>query len=253
MITELRKSINSILYQRVSSPLFGTLILSWIVWNWKIIYLTFFINSKEIELNKIEYISTKLNDPNLLIWYPLVSAILLLTIIPFVSNGAYWLSLKFDKWKVNQKNSIEKKQLLTLEQSIQLREQIVDSEKKFDSLLQNKNDEIKQLKLLLQEYQNEKSKEDQSFIKPNSKEEDEQKEVIDIFNRIKDNQELLKAVERINYYIQGGYTRLADEVKTKRLSFFEANDLIESKKPGMYNWTEKGKQLNRLLVNLEPN
>jgi len=249
MINELRKSINSILYQRVSSPLFGTIILSWIVWNWKIIYLTFFINAKEIELNKIEYISTKLNDLNHLIWYPLVSAILLLTIIPFVSNGAYWLSLKFDKWKVDKKNSIEKKQLLTLEQSIQFREQIIDSEKKFDSLLQNKNDEIKQLKLLLQEYQNVNNKEDKSFIKPNSKEEEEQKEVIEIFNRISNNKELLNVVEKINYYKQNGYTGLADEVKTNRLSFFEANGLIESKKQGMYNWTEKGKQLNRLVIN----
>jgi hypothetical protein len=115
MITELRKSINSILYQRVSSPLFGTLMLSWVVWNWKIVYLTFFINAKEIEQNKIDYIVEKLSDANFLIWYPLISVFILLTIIPFVSNGAYWLSLKFEKWKKEQNNNIEKEQLKTLE------------------------------------------------------------------------------------------------------------------------------------------
>ena len=72
-----------------------------------------------------------------LIWYPLLSTVILLTLIPFVSNGAYWLSLKFEKWRVDNKNEIEKKQLLTLEQSIQLRGQIIESERKFDSLLQS--------------------------------------------------------------------------------------------------------------------
>lgn len=251
MITELRKSINSILYQRVSSPLFGTLVLSWAIWNWKIIYLTLFVDAKEIEQNKIEYISTELNDSNFLIWYPLISTIVLLTLVPFVSNGAYWLNLKFDKWKKDQKNSIEKKQLLTLEQSIQLREEVVESEKKFNNLMQSKNDEIEQLKALLAEYQNPKNDGAAGFIKIGSNEDKEEREVIEIFNRVKDNTELKNAVESINYYIQGGYSGLAEKVSTSTLSFFESNDLIESKKSGFYTWTSKGKKLNKLMFNLE--
>ena len=253
MITELRKSIHSILYQRVSSPFFGTLILSWVIWNWRIVYLTLFINAKEIGKNKIEYITSEFSDVNFLLWYPIASTIVLLTLVPFVSNGAYWLSLKFEKWKKDQKNSIEKKQLLTLEQSIQLREEIVESEKRFDTLLQSKNDEIKQLKALLSEYQDSKEETDDDAIQIGSNEDKEEREVIEIYNRVKDNSELRSAVESINYYIQGGYPGLGDKVSTNSLSFFESNDLIESKKPGFYTWTLKGKRLNKLMVNLEFN
>ncbi|MCP4460990.1 MAG: hypothetical protein GY816_23665 [Cytophagales bacterium] len=49
---ETRKSINSALYERVSSPLYGTLIISWLVWNWEIVYLTFFVNESRIEMTK---------------------------------------------------------------------------------------------------------------------------------------------------------------------------------------------------------
>ena len=148
-MTELRKSINAILYQRVTSPLFGTLFISWIVWNWKIIYTTFFINEDKIDKNKIDYIVENFSDTSSLIWYPLLSTLILITLIPFISNGAFWLSLNFEKWRVNSKNKIEKKQLLTLEQSLQLRQQLLDYERKFESLLNQKDTEIKSCKNFL--------------------------------------------------------------------------------------------------------
>jgi hypothetical protein len=47
MQSEIKKSINSILFERLTSPLYGTLIISWLIWNWKIIYLTLFVDSEE--------------------------------------------------------------------------------------------------------------------------------------------------------------------------------------------------------------
>jgi hypothetical protein len=228
MITELRKSINSILYQRVSSPLFGTLILSWVVWNWKIIYLTFFINAKEIKQNKIDYIVEKLSDTEFLIWYPLISAFILLTIIPFVSNGSYWLSLKFEKWKKDQKKSIEKYESLTSEQSTDLREEILDSEKKFNSLLQSKSDEIKQLKLLLEKYQTSNN-------------------IVEIFNIIKQDEDLKMAISILQADIQKGSPVIWEKLSTTGLSFFQSRNLIELNKNGELGWTKKGDELNRRM------
>lgn len=124
MIDELKKSLNSILNDRLVSPLFGTFIFSWLIWNWKIIYLTLFISEKQIETNKIAFIVENYNSEYNLLIYPLVSTLMLLTIVPFISNGTYWLSLIFSQWKVNKKNEIQKNQLITLEQSIALREKI---------------------------------------------------------------------------------------------------------------------------------
>jgi len=252
MITDLRKSINSILYQRVTSPLFGTFSISWLVWNWKIIYTTFFISEEKIDKNKIDYIIENFSDSAFLIWYPLLSTLILLTLIPFVSNGAYWLSLKFEKWRIDNKNEIEKKQLLTLEQSIQLREQIIESEKRFDTLLQDKNDEIRQLKELVDQSNNTDKPVKNDFIKIDSDEDKTEKEVINIFNKIKANEKLKKALNTINFYIHGGYTGMgkSDTITSKEISYFESNDLIEQFDKGMYKWTEKGKRLNQLMNDL---
>jgi hypothetical protein len=70
----------------------------------------------------------------------------LITVIPFASNGAYWLSMKFENWKIEKKKSIEKKQLLSFEQSLALREEIIEQQSKLDRMLGSKDLEIEQLR-----------------------------------------------------------------------------------------------------------
>ena len=103
MFSELRKSTNAILFERVTSPLFGTFIVSWLIWNWKIVYLTLFVSESNIEGNKIDYIASNYCDIHVLVTYPLISTLLLLTAIPFVANGAFWISMKFRKWRIDKK------------------------------------------------------------------------------------------------------------------------------------------------------
>ncbi|MBI2280915.1 MAG: hypothetical protein HYU68_09545 [Bacteroidetes bacterium] len=151
MFTEIRKSTNAILFERVTSPLFGTLIVSWLIWNWKIIYLTLFISESTIEENKIDYIASNYNDIHFLVTFPLISTFLLLTIIPFVSNGAYWITIKFKKWRIDQKNEIEKTQVLTIEQSVSIRQELRDKEMEFEKILEKRNLEEKILKSQIEE------------------------------------------------------------------------------------------------------
>lgn len=146
MIDEIKKSINAIFEERVSSPFYGTLIVSWLIWNWKIVYLTFFVDQSKLKETKVDFIIHNYNDVWHLVYLPLISTFVLLTIIPFMTNGAYWLDLKFTTWRVNQKNQIEGKKLLTLEQSIKLRSELRELEDSFEKLLEKKNEEIKDLK-----------------------------------------------------------------------------------------------------------
>ena len=119
MIDDLKKSFDQIIYERTASPFYGSFIISWCLWNWKIIYLTFFVSQ-----DKIDYIVTNFSAFKNIFIFPLLSSIFIITLVPFITNGAYWLSLKFNKWRVDQKNLVDGKQLLSIEQSIELREQI---------------------------------------------------------------------------------------------------------------------------------
>ncbi|NQY07917.1 MAG: hypothetical protein HRT71_00165 [Flavobacteriales bacterium] len=102
MLSELKKSTNAILYERVISPLFGTFVTSWLACNWKIIYLTLFISEDKISVNKIDYIVDELYNIHLLVTLPLISTAIFITLVPFVSNGAFWLSMKFKMWRIDK-------------------------------------------------------------------------------------------------------------------------------------------------------
>lgn len=244
MIEETKKLIQSILSQRVSSPFYGTLIISWLIWNWKIIYLTLFISEKKITDSKIDFIVSNYSKTCNLVWFPLLSTIILLTLIPFITNGAYWLDLLFDNWRVNKKHTIERKQLLTIEQSINLREQIVNMEKRFESILTDKNTEIEQLKLVI----NKSNETDKPIeVKENDSNSDNQS----LVSKITGNEKLRSAHSTIDRYILGGYTGLinAEEITPEILSFFVSNELIEATDKKTFKWTLKGLQLNKIISN----
>lgn len=245
MINDIKKSVNSILYERTSSPLFGTFIVSWAIWNWKIIYLTIFIPTDKISANKIDLIVEKYSTFEYLITYPAVSTIFFLTIIPFVSNGAYWLSLKFDKWKKDQKNKINLNQLISLEQSIELREQILNQESRFEKLIENKNLEINQLKSLLEKYQNQSEPENSANYQK-----DDNDELIELSNRIKANPKELQSYERIIELIQRGYSITGVEtISPKTISLLSSYNIIEQINNAKYKITEKGYRLIKLMLN----
>ena len=252
MIEETKKSIQGILTQRISSPFYGTLIVSWLLWNWKIIYLTFFVSEKIIKQNKIDYINTNYSNFNHLVLFPLISTIVILTLIPFLTNAAFWLDLNFDKWRIDKKMEIEKKQLLTIEQSINLREQILNMENRFESLLIDKNSEILQLKTIINELEKRPVQIDDSLILEDSKKQ-EDNDIEYLSTKIIGNEKLSKANKTINYYIQAGYSKLvnADGINSDILTFYQSNKLIETSAPGMFVWTAKGNEVNKLISEKE--
>ena len=145
MFDEARKSINSILYERMTSPLYGTLIITWLIWNWKIVYLTLFVSEDQIEGDKITYIVHHYCDLWTLIYWPLISTVAIIVLIPFISNGAYWLTLKFNLWRHDQKIKIENNQVLSIEQSIELRTEMANMEARFKESLNSKDEQVKSL------------------------------------------------------------------------------------------------------------
>ncbi len=142
---DIRKSINSILYDRIVSPLSGSFIVSWCIFNWRLIYVTVFQTNESLGKNKVEYIETHLNLLDALVW-PTLSAIFFITIYPRLSEYAYQVSLFYKGRKRKLRNKYEDSQLLTIEQSIDLRLQLKSQLERFDKITSDKDKLISTLK-----------------------------------------------------------------------------------------------------------
>lgn len=57
MNRDIINSVKATLYDRVSSPVYGTFIFVWLLSNWKIVYVTFFADKKFLENStRLDYI-----------------------------------------------------------------------------------------------------------------------------------------------------------------------------------------------------
>ena len=249
MINELRKSFNAVLYERTSSPLFGTVFISWIIFNWKVLYLTMFVSEEKITETKIDFIISNYIDIYSVVLYPLASSAVLLLIIPFISNGSYWIHLKFSKWRLDIKHEIEKNQLLTLEQSNKLRLEMAEQENLFENLLTGKAEEIKVLNIRLEE------------IKKTIKTQDKKPKYDIDGTPIKNNKDPSLVAEKIcKNSSLGSHMHTAAElilkrqpfsgtISTKVLGFFISNDLIKGTGGDYYEFTTFGKDVYKEVLN----
>ena len=141
------KSVKAILYDRITSPFYGTLIVSWLIWNWRIVYLTIFISEDSLDgVMKIDYIVEHYVNISCLVWLPLGSTVVLIGGMPVITNLAYNVSMYYNNKLKIIKQAFEDEQLLTVKESIELKMQIKNQEEKFDKLLNDKQKEIEALK-----------------------------------------------------------------------------------------------------------
>jgi hypothetical protein len=230
MLTELRKSTNAILFERVSSPLFGTLIISWLIWNWKIVYLTIFISESKLEINKIDYIIDNYQNIHILITFPLISTFLLITVIPLISNGAFWMNLIYKKWKTDKKNEVEKTQLLTIEQSVELRKEIRDKEIQFEKILEKKTLDNKLLQAQIEELElkltdgksSEDSNKKQKIRKNNSSSSYGSSE----YTQLKKNTRILESFEKIITSIRKDF-QFPEDTSDELKEYYLINDIVK--------------------------
>lgn len=252
MIPDFKKSIDDILYERISSPFFGALLFSWCIWNWRIIYLTIFISADKIKDNKIDFIVNNYADNLHLIVGPLVSTLFLILVYPFIAAGAFWVSLKFDGLKNNMRNSAEKRLLLSVEQSIALREAIRNQDDKFDKLLTKKDEEITILKAEIQSYRSQLNigSEQKQLTNPNNDSnnawEKEYKVLRDNSRLLKQFSEIAPRAQKTVHMFPAGNT-----LDRSLFNYFLVNDIIQviSSSAEQYSLTSKGRYFQKKLVN----
>lgn len=144
MISEFRKSIKAVLYERLTSPFSGAFFFSWFIWNWKLIYYLFFSNEEIVK--RLSFVDRNYINPWNNLVYPFISAVFLIALYPFISTAAFWIWLKFKNWQNELRNEVENKQLLTLEKSVELRMEIRSQQEQFDKVLSSKTEEISLLR-----------------------------------------------------------------------------------------------------------
>lgn len=144
-------SFKDVLKERFSSPFYGTLILVWLVWNWKIVYLTIFVPGSAVEpLTKIEYIQEHYYNVCNLYVLPIVFTLAILLLFPYVINAVYRYYLEHEKKRRNLKYEFDAAQRLTVEESIQLRNRFSEREKRINEDLNNREAELKSYKEILE-------------------------------------------------------------------------------------------------------
>lgn len=259
MINDLKKSIRSILYERISSPLSGALFFSWFVWNWKIPYILFYSDKGlniEARLKIIQDNYIDLSD-NLL--FPIFSALFLVLVYPFASTGALNIWLRFKSWQTNMKNKIEETKSLSVEEANQIRYEMLIQEEKITNLLKSKEGEIDLYKLEIEKL-DKTLKEKENIIndikkpRPNQQTkgiENLQKQYKKEFDKLKTNSTMYDNFKLINKHIQNGNS-FYQQVETDITGYYTSNNIIQRDEniPNslVYNFTDKGEYFLKLWL-----
>lgn len=160
MLEESNRSVLEYLRDRTTSPLLGAFLISWIIWNYKLVLtLLSYIPLYE----KIGYIEGTLyadwiHNSLYLFLGPLISSVLFLFIYPFPA------AFVFEFWRKKQKElrdiklKIEDESLLTLEESKRIRRQVIDIQSDYEDQIRKNQEEIENLKNALSESQQETEK-----------------------------------------------------------------------------------------------
>ena len=154
MIDEFTKSLKANLYDRVVSPLFGAFVLSWLVWNYRLVVVLLATGTFE---HKFAYIDTVLykGDSIYDLWtllvYPLGSALLFLFLYPFPAQWVYsfWRQQQKKLKMIRQK--IEDETPLTIEEARKLKKGFSNISQDYENVILVHEREIDRLKKIIEE------------------------------------------------------------------------------------------------------
>jgi hypothetical protein len=155
MWDDLTKTVKAQLYERASSPLFGSFALAWGAWNYKFIMV---VLSSMTATEKIGYIDLHIYKTywDVLSYgfaYPLISSVVFIFLYPIAAKYPYkyWQTQQAALKKIKQ--AIEDETPLPQAEARDLRRQAAQASIEFDKELASKTAEIQQLREMLSEAQ----------------------------------------------------------------------------------------------------
>lgn len=137
MLDDFRRSVQSIIHERMVSPVFGTFLFSWVGINWKVVLII--ISTSLVTTEKISAIESLLILKNAIL-FPLISTLVLVVAYPWISIGGFYIWEAAKKKKRDIFNSFDGQTVLTLNQSIALRLEMKGIENQYKELFRDKKE-----------------------------------------------------------------------------------------------------------------
>ena len=152
---EFVKSLKAHLYERTTSPLFGTFVVSWVVWNYKFVMIVF---SSMNVLAKFDFIENQLYPDWLSIaifgiGLPLATSAIFIFGYPYPARFVYSFVRRRKKELLEERQKIEDETPLTREESRKIRRDIARLQLEFEKELEREQAENTRLRQLITEYE----------------------------------------------------------------------------------------------------
>ncbi len=133
MFKEFSQSIKANLYERVSSPLIGSVAISWLIFNWKAIFYLIYSDAKIEE--KLLVFSFQYADICLNFIYPLALGFLTSIAYPIAAFVPFYLWESIQHRQRVIKRRLSMSELLTLEQSLELKKELASKDKEIKNII----------------------------------------------------------------------------------------------------------------------
>lgn len=151
MFDDLAKSIKAALYERIASPLLRSFIISWGIWNYRLIVV---LLDKIPAAEKFKFIDSQLYPDQFHFFEfhllgPLATALVFIFVYPFPARRVYKFWQTRQKELAEDKQKIEDETPITVEQSRQLKRELADWQTKYQADIEKRDQTIKSLRELL--------------------------------------------------------------------------------------------------------
>lgn len=146
---EILNSIRMQLLERLNSPLSGAFVISWICWNYRMLFVLF----SSLPVNdRFTFIDTVLyKTPNdrwlMFLLYPAGTAAAFILFYPFLSQAVFWYWHKQKEMRLKAiRDRIENATLLTLEESREVRLLVATKQVEYEETITRQSRELETLK-----------------------------------------------------------------------------------------------------------
>lgn len=148
MLKEVTNSFKASLYQRINSPLYGTYLCSWMLYNWAVL-LPLIFGNKKIDERITDFKTSIILDGVLdysIIIMPMIFSIIILIAQPFIQRYLFIYSEWNKSEGLKKRDQFSSETLLTLDQSNDLRSSIQKINEFHQNDMKSKNEIIEEYK-----------------------------------------------------------------------------------------------------------